>query len=78
MMGVALGRVEKGAVIQTLNLTYQIALKTIIRKLENGMWIACGRGMWDRVWDRVYDDLRDNVCDNLLNSMWDSMWDGVR
>ena len=38
MMGMALGQVKTGAVIQTLHLTYQIALKTIIRKLENGMW----------------------------------------
>ena len=58
MMGLALEGVKTRAVIQTLHLTYQIALKTIIRKLENGMWIACGRhvgysvgGMWDRVWE---------------------------
>ena len=45
MMGMALGGVKTAAVIQTLSLTYYLALKTIIRKLENGMqdsmWEAC-------------------------------------
>ena len=41
-MGVDIQGVKTRAVIQTLSLTYQLALKTIIRKLENGMWIECG------------------------------------